>query len=387
MVAETPYPNAFTYTAPTTLWYAPDGLNRLASFLKRLNISRAMLVCDPGVEQAGLSAMSIAASGGRVVHTFAEVESDAPITNVEAGARAVSECNADGIVALGGGSTIDCAKAIALLARHGGDLRRWDGINRIGEPGLPLIAIPTTAGTGSEVSNIAVIKDVEQSRKLVLIDKAVYPLIAILDPRLTTGLPAIITAATGMDALTHAIEGMVSLYRNPICDGVGSESIRLIHKWLPVAVQHPENLQARSNMLLAASMAGQLVALTFGGICHAAAHALGIGCGIHHGMANALFLPWSIRFNARDPGVLALYDRAASAFGVGASENNAIALANSIEHMVQAMGLPTRLSQVGVGASDLKRLSELAFADPSHRPNPVSMAGPEVFEAAFQELL
>lgn len=387
MTAQRSYPHSFTYTAPTSVWYAPDGLNRLGSYLKRLNISRAMLVCDLGVERAGLAAMVQAAAAGRMVAAFNEVESDAPMANVEAGARAAAECKADGIVALGGGSSIDCGKAIALLARLGGDMRRWDGINRIGEPGLPLIAIPTTAGTGSEVSNIAVIKDLEQQRKLVFIDKAVYPMVAILDPRLTIGLPAQITAATGMDALTHAIEGMVSQYRNPICDGVGAESIRLIRKWLPVAAAEPSHLEARGFMLLAASMAGQLVALTFGGICHAAAHALGVLRGIHHGTANALFLPWSIRLNGRGADISALYARPASAFGLNPDDCNAIALADAIEQMVQSLGLPTRLSAVGIGAADLKRLSELAFADPSHVPNPISITGPEIFEAAFQDIL
>lgn len=385
-------PRAFAYTAPTIVWYAPDALNRLGSYLKRLGVARAMLVCDPGVAEAGLAAQAEGAAGGRIAHTWTGVLPDAPKTRVTEGADAAKHVGAagaaDGIVALGGGSSIDTAKAIALLARHGGDPARWDGANKIGEPGLPLVAIPTTAGTGSEVSNIAVVKDEDSGRKLVLIDRAIYPSVALLDPRLTRGLPAKITAATGVDALTHAVEGMVSTFKNPICDAIGAECVRLIKRWLPVAVSAPDDLDARGHMLLAASMAGQLVSMTFSGVSHAVAHGLGVGWNVHHGTGNAIALPWSIRYNARSPEADALYARAAEAFGVdttgaGAAER----LADAIERFTADLGLPTRLSQIGLSAADLPRLAELAYADPSHRPNPLPVPAAQALEEALGGLL
>lgn len=385
-------PRPFAYTAPTIVWYAPDGLTRLQSYLKRLGVARALLVCDPGVAKASIADQVIAASGGRVLDgAWASVLPDAPLASVEEGAAEAKRRGADGIVAVGGGSSIDTGKAIALLAKLGGDLRRWDGSNKIGEAGIPFVAIPTTAGTGSEVSNIAVVKDTESSRKLVLIDRAIYPSVAILDPRLTVGLPASITAATGVDALTHAVEGMVSTFRNLICDAIGAETVRLVKRWLPVAVRSPGDIDARGSMLLAASMAGQLVSMTYSGVSHAVAHGLGVGFSVHHGTGNAIALPWSIRQNARDPQAAALYSRAAEAFGAGGDEESATAraehLADAIEQFSADLGLPTRLSQVGLAAGDLKRLAELAFADPSHRPNPVAIPSAQALESALESLL
>src|SRR5262249_36008297 len=147
---------SFAYSAPTIVWSSPDALSRLASYLKRLGVARALLVCDRGVAAAGLAGRVVDASAGRVAVTWAEVEADAPRPSVQRGAEAARAGGVDGVIALGGGSAIDSGKAIALLAKHGGDVARWDGANKVGAPGLPVVAIPTTAGTGSEASNIAV---------------------------------------------------------------------------------------------------------------------------------------------------------------------------------------------------------------------------------------
>lgn len=380
---------SFAYTAPTIVWFAPEALGRLGSYLKRLGISRAFLVCDPALEPLGIADQVRGAAAERVGTTWAHVEADAPRASVEAGADAARAAGADGVIALGGGSAIDSAKAIALLVKHGGDVARWDGAGKIGSPGLPLIAIPTTAGTGSEASCIAVLKDEAQQKKLVLIDRAVYPSVAILDPRLTMGLPAKLTAATGLDALTHAVEGIVSKYAQPVCDAIGLECVRLIAAHLRKAVVAPDDATARGYMLLAASMAGQLVSMTFTGVAHAVAHALGVGWRIHHGTANALVLPWSIRFNASDGRAAAGYRRCAEAFGVHASGDDAAwtrAFADAVEAFVAELGLPTRLGAIGVGRDELGRLAALAFADPSHGPNPVKVSGAAQLEAALADL-
>ena len=381
---------AFAYSAPTLVWFASDGITRLGSYLKKLDVARALLVCDARVSSEGLADRVAEASAGRVRSVWVHVEPDAPVSAVVAGAEEAKRIGADGIVALGGGSALDTGKAAALLARHGGDLARWDGMGKVGSPGLPVVAIPTTAGTGSEVSSIAVIKDVERSRKLVIVDRAIYPAVAILDPRLTTKLPALLTAATGMDALTHAIEGVVSRYHQPICDGLGLECVRMVHRHLPRAVVEPTDLDTRGQLLLAASMAGQLVSLTFSGVAHAVAHALGLGWSVHHGTANAVTLPWSIRFNAAHPPSAAMYARCAAAFGLPPSSSDeaaALALADATERFAADLGLPGRLGAFGVTAADLPRLAALAFADPSHGPNPVKVNEAADLEQALRSLL
>ncbi len=381
---------SFAYTAPTIVWSAPDGLARLQSYLKRLGVGRALLVCDPRLAEQGVAARVAEASGGRVAATWPEVQSDAPRESVTAGGELAAASGADAVVALGGGSAIDSAKAIALLAKHGGDVGRWDGANKVGAAGLPVIAIPTTAGTGSEVTNIAVVKDTAAQRKLVIIDRAVYPAVAILDPRLTVDLPPPLTAATGIDCLTHAVEGVVSSFHQPVCDAIGLECVRMVRASLARAVAAPGDLEARGRMLLAASMAGQLVSLTFSGVSHAVAHGLGVGWGVHHGTGNGIALPWSIRFNAKHPASAAMYARCAAAFGLpeaGSTEAAALAFADAVESFARELGLPTRLSEVGVGRADLERLAALAFADPSHGPNPVEVASPEALRAALEPLV
>jgi alcohol dehydrogenase class IV len=203
-------------------------------------------------------------------------------------------------------------------------------------------------------------------------------------------LPPLLTAATGIDALTHAVEGVVSRFHQPMCDAIGIECVRLVREHLSRAVAEPGNLDARGYMMIAASMAGQLVSLTFNGVAHAVAHALGIGWSVHHGTGNAIALPWSIRFNASDPASAAMYARCAEAFGLPRAPSNeaaAHAFADAVEKLVSDLGLPTRLSRAGLSAGDLPRVAELAFADPSHGPNPVKIAGAAELEKALESLL
>jgi alcohol dehydrogenase class IV len=395
----------FAYAAPTMVWFAPDALSRLGYYLKRQGAARAMIVCDALLAERGVASRAAAAADGRVAGSWAGVMADAPVASVEAGAAEARRIEADAIVAIGGGSAIDSGKAIALLAKHGGDLARWDGGGKVRIPGLPVVAVPTTAGTGSEVSDIAVIKDAARGRKLTIIDRVVYPVVALLDPGLTLGLPAQLTAATGIDALTHAIEGLTSTHRQPICDAIGLESVRLVRAWLPRAVEAPDDLEARGFMLLAASMAGQLVSLAFSGVCHSVAHALGVGWGVHHGTANAVALPWTIRFNAGHAESAVMYARCAAAWSAGVSpawsagvspawsagvspaSSGALALADEVERFIERLGLATRLSGVGIAAADLGRLAELAFADPSHTTNPVKVDSAAALEASLASLL
>jgi alcohol dehydrogenase class IV len=381
---------SFAYTAPTIVWFAHDALARLSSALKRLDVGRALLVCDAHVAAEGLADRVAEASGGRVRAVWSRVEPGAPVGTALACAEETKRAGADGIVALGGGSALDTGKVAALLARHGGDPAAWDGANKVLAPGLPLVAIPTTAGTGSEASNVAALADPVRSRKLLISDRALYPAVAILDPRLTLKLPPLLTAATGLDALTQAIEGVVSHHHQPICDALGLECVRLVRAHLPRAVAEPSDLDARGNMLLAASMAGQLVSLTGGGVARAVAHGLGLGFGVHHGTGNAVALPWSIRFNAPHAPSAARYARCAEAFGLpkeSSDEAAAHALASALERFAQGLGLPTRLGALGVPGADLPRLARLSFADPSHGSNPLQVDSTALLEKALESLL
>lgn len=377
--------SSFVYSAPTIVWFSPGGLARLGSYLKRLGKQRALLVCDARLHELGVSARATEAAGGRIIDVWSAVEADAPRASIEAAAHHAKQAGADAIVALGGGSAIDTAKAAALVAEHGGDVARFDGANKVGSPGLPVIAIPTTAGTGSEASNIAVVKDPVAGRKLVILDRAVYPTVAIVDPELTLDLPAKLTAATGVDALSHAVEGVVSRYHQPICDAIGVECVRLVRAHLGAACASPRDVEARSGMMLAASMAGQLVAMTFSGVSHALAHALGVGFGVHHGTANAIGLPWSVRFNAKNAEAAAMYARCADAFGE--RDRSPEGLARALDHFIADVGLPLKLSEVGVTRADLPKLAALAFADPSHGPNPVAVESAAAFEAALESIV
>lgn len=380
---------AFAYVAPTTVHFAPDALGRLGDYLRQLGVERALLVCDERLAAHGTAGKVAAASEGRIAHTFSRVQPDAPLDVVLRGAEEARRAEVDGVVAVGGGSSIDTGKAIALLVRHGGDLLRWEGVDKVGARGLPMIAIPTTAGTGSEASNSLVVKDTVSARKVTVLDTAVYPWAAILDPRLTVDLPVSLTAATGIDALTHAVEGVVSVLHQPICDAIGLECVRLIHAWLPRAIRDRADLDARGWMLLSATMAGQLVSMTFNGVAHAIAHALGVGWGVHHGTGNAIALPWSIRFNARSPEAAAMYARCADAWGLRRASDDVAAtyaFADAVEEFVAELGLPTRLRAVQLSAADLPRVAELAFADPAHRPNPIPVTSAFDIEAALKNL-
>jgi len=381
---------AFSYSAPTLVHFGPGSLARLGPALKRLGVHRALLVCDARLSELDLGTRVAEASLGRVAGVWTRVEPDAPRASVEAAAEEARRLGADAIVALGGGSAMDTAKAAALLAPRGGDLARWEGVSKVEHRPLPVVAIPTTAGTGSEVSSVAVVKDDALGRKLVILDRSLHPEVALLDPTLVVPLPPGMTAATGLEALSRVIEGLVSAHRQPLGDAIGLECVRILRAWLPRANENPSDVEARGFTLLASAMAGQVVSMGPSGVAHAAANALGVGWGIHHGTASAALLPWSIRFNAGHAGAAAMYARCAAAFGVPAGkddESTAHALADAVERFAADLGLSTRLGALGVAAGDLKRLGELAFADPSHALNPVQVKDASAFSNALQTIL
>jgi alcohol dehydrogenase len=293
-----------------------------------------------------------------------------------------------GVPAVGGGSPLDSAKCIRMLLHGQGHLLDYQGYNVLTEPLLPMVAIPTTAGTGSEVTPFAVIRDDDAGMKVTFASPYLAPDLALLDPLLTRSLPPLLTAATGMDALTHAVEAFVSTDNNPISDSLCLYAVDMISSNLREATNNGSDLDARGQMLLASCMAGIAFANSFLGLTHALAHAVGGLFPIHHGTVNSILLPHGMRFNS----VLVpnRYGRIARAMGVNAGGRPEIeVVADGIAAVItlaQDCGLPTRLRDVGVPAEALPSLAEIATTDASIFNNPRSASADELralLEAAW----
>jgi alcohol dehydrogenase class IV len=341
---------------------------------------RVLLVTDGGIRATGLVERVLAGvtdGGLEVAAIFDAVPQDSDGAAVASIAELARETGADSFLALGGGSVIDSAKVANVLFTHGGEARDWEGYYGRADDGAgralelaPLAAIPTTAGTGSEVSFAAVIKDREAHLKYQIGDFALIPRLAILDPASTATLPQAIAAATGMDALTHAIEGYVSRDWNAHTDAYALHALRLIHANLERAV-HDGDEPARGNMLIAASLA--IVPTTSGalGIGHSLSHPCGAIYNVPHGVANAINLPVTIEYNAAGgEDIAARYRDVAELLGVEPRGEVGHALAEHVRGLVSSLGLPTRLSQVGVPEAGIPQLVEGAMGDACTLVNP-----------------
>lgn len=343
-------------------------VSKLGGSLKGQGVERPFIVTDQGIRAAGLLDRVLGALGTEPAAIFDETVSNPTETQAKQAATLYKECGADGIVALGGGSSMDHAKAIGLLASHDGPLEKYaafsGGAKFIGKL-PPLIAIPTTAGTGSEVSVGAVIC-MENGRKETFASQHLIPPVAICDPDLTLGLPAHLTAATGMDAVTHCIEAVLSPVINPPAEGVGYEGATraLRDGWLKRAVQDGSDPEARWNMMMASYEGALAFVKGLGGV-HALSHAAGRlhDKGLHHGTLNAVFLPHLLREN--DGAADAKYERLRYAMGLQPDAN----LGDAIERLNSDIGIPENLSAMGLGANDGAGIVEFALQDLAHRGN------------------
>ncbi len=356
---------SFVFNNPTRVIYGAGSVSEAAMEADRLGMGRVLVVSDRVLrERTDLVDRVCGVLGGRVAAVFLDVPSDSGVEAVEAGYAAGREAGADGVVSVGGGSVLDTAKGVCLLLREGGRLRDYEGFQNLTRKVAPHVAIPTTAGTGSEVTYVAVIKDHEAGRKLLFGDYHLTPDSAILDPGMTVGLPAHLTAATGMDALSHAIEAMHSLQREPIADALATHAIRLLREAIPLCVREPENLAARGQQLVAACMAGAAFSNAQVGLVHAMAHTVGARFGVHHGLANSICLPPVVRFNASSCG--RVYRDVAHAFGVALVDDpEALGreLARALRDFAASMGLPASLRAVGVPRDALPDLAEATLYD------------------------
>ncbi len=325
---------------------------------------RPILLTDKGLIDAGLvqPALDSLKSAGLEVFLFDDVAADPPAAKVKQAVEAARGHNADGVIGLGGGSSMDTAKVVAVLLNSAQTLEEIYGTNTVTGKRAPLVLSPTTAGTGSEVTSISVITT-EEDTKVAVVDNALYPDLAILDPELTMGLPRHVTAATGIDAMVHAIEAYTNIHRkNPVSDALAREALRLLSSNIVTACEKPGDKAAREAMLLGAMLAGQAFANSPVGAVHGMAYPLGGIFHVPHGLSNSLMLEPVLRFNA--PNADHQYAELADVIGPGAQGSNAQkcdAFIKRIIEIVAATGVERRLTQLGISQNDLPRMAEDAM--------------------------
>ena len=369
-------------SVPTRLVHGPGAVASLADECRALGITKPMLVTDPGVAAAGLVDRVLPQLNGAIV--FDEVRPNPDIELVDLAAAAYRDNGCDGLVGLGGGSSLDTAKSIGVVARHGGSIARYEwGRDPIAERIPPFVAIPTTAGTGSEVTLWAVITDHGRQLKF---NVGGTPLIgahvALIDPELMLGLPPAVTAATGMDALSHAIECFTCDYHQPFNDAVALHAIELVGRWLRVAVEDGTNLEARTQMAHAATLGGMAYGTESAGAAHAMSQSAG---GVHdcpHGALTARVLGPVCEYNV--PAAPERYARIAQGLGVDTSGMDAVEAAQAgveaVYRLTDDVGIPT-LEELGFSTDEIPMLARIAYEDPQTQGN-----AREVDAPAYEEI-
>jgi alcohol dehydrogenase class IV len=373
------------FSFPTDIRFGPGSRHQLLEALGEANVHRPLVVTDQGVARLGVFGALVdeAAAGSVAPSVFDGVHGNPAVPQVSLGVEAFRSHGADGVVGVGGGAALDVAKAVALMATHPGELLDYEdeapGARPVTEAVVPILALPTTAGTGSEVGRSAVISD-ETHVKRIIFSPHLLARAVLADPELTLDLPAPITAATGMDALTHNVEAYLAKGYHPLCDGIALEGVRLVADNLVRAVAEPRDLDARGNMLMA-SMMGAIAFQKGLGLVHSTAHALGTVADLHHGLANAVMIDHALRFNVES--VPERFDALARAAGCG---RDADAFLRWLGALKADIGIPRDLVGLGVSADTVDSLCEVAGNDACHlnNPRPVSV---DDFRAVFTAAL
>jgi alcohol dehydrogenase class IV len=373
---------------PTTVWVGEGRLVELASACKALGIDAPLLVTDAGLVDSPIvtDALLGCTDAGLRCGVFSAVKPNPSGTNVEQGVLAYREGQHDGIIAMGGGSGIDAAKAIALMAGHSGSLwdfedvgDNWRRANAEVIP--PIVAIPTTAGTGTEVGRATVIVNEARQSKTIIFHPKLLPSIVILDPKVTVSLPTHLTAATGMDALSHSLEAFCSPLYHPMAEGIALEGIRLVKEFLFKAVTDGGDLEARTQMLVASTMGATAFQRGLGAM-HALAHPLGAIFDAHHGTLNAILMPYVLKANRR--AITGPMRRLSRHLGLG--ETGVDGVLEWVLQLREALTIPVSLAAIGIDDRVTDRIGELAVSDPSAATNPIVFS-PEQYRKIFLEAL
>ncbi|MBS0442981.1 MAG: iron-containing alcohol dehydrogenase [Proteobacteria bacterium] len=342
---------------------------------ERTGMRKPLIVTDPGVRAAGVLDKALAAIGALPHAVFDQTPSNPTEAGVRAAAAIYRQQGCDGLIAVGGGSSIDLAKGVAIAATHEGPLKTYatieGGSPKISERVAPLIAVPTTAGTGSEVARGAIVI-VDDGRKLGFHSWHLVPKAAICDPELTLGLPSLLTAATGMDAIAHCLETFMAPAVNPPADGIGLDGLERGWAHIERATRNGSDREARWQMM-SASMQGAMAFQKGLGCVHSLSHSLGgVNPKLHHGTLNAVFLPAVVRFNASAETMVRerRLARLAHAMGIGSCDSKGSEIAEAIRAMNARLGLPNGLRAMGVGADLFERIIDGAMADHCHKTNP-----------------
>ncbi len=357
------------FSFPTQIEFGPGARLRIGGHLRAQGLRRPLVITDRGVAALPVFAELLGSLTGLEALTFSDMGGNPVVSQVTAGAEAFRRHQADCIVGIGGGAALDVAKAVAVMAHHPGELFDYEDGRKGARPidgEVPyLVLAPTTSGTGSEVGRSAVISDERTHVKKIVFSPRLLARAVFADPEVTLDLPPKVTAATGMDALTHCIEAYLARDYHPICDGIALEGLRLAARALPLCIETPRDLEARSAMMMA-SMMGAIAFQKGLGITHSFAHALSAVADLHHGLANGLMIEHALRFNLE-----AVPEKfRVMAQTIGLAEPTGESFLRWLGELKRKIGIPSGPADAGVSAAELDRLSELAFADTCHLNNP-----------------
>jgi len=359
---------------PTNIRVGAGRVKELAKLCAMMNIKAPLIVTDPGIAALPMlhEIKQNLINAELKVEVFSQVKGNPNGENVMAGVAFYKQNNTDGVIALGGGSALDAAKAIALMVGQSGELwdyedvgSNWKSVNS--DSMAPVIAVPTTAGTGSEVGRASVITDSQQQLKKIIFHPNMLPTQVILDPELTIGLPAHLTAATGMDALSHNLEGLCSNYYHPMAEGIAMEGIRLVKQYLPTAVSEGSNIEARSQMLVASSMGATAFQKGLGAM-HALAHSLGAIYDSHHGLLNAILMPYVLKANRT-----AIEDKIERlARYLNLTDPSFDTFLQWILSLRQTINIAHSLAEIGIDDQQADRIAQMAIKDATAGGNPIA---------------
>ncbi len=388
----TPSPGLFDFVPRTRLVFGANTVERVGELAAELGGKRVLLVTDPGIVKAGHAArvQESLAKAGLHVSLFAHAKENPTTKCVDECVAVAAAEKVDLLIGLGGGSSMDTAKGCNFIFTNGGRMQDYWGVGKAKLPMLPLIAIPTTSGTGSECQSAALIADEQTHQKMACLDPKAAARIAILDPALTLSQPHRVTACTGVDAIAHAVETAVTTKRNPLSQMFSREAFRLCVTSLPQVLQHPKDLEARGRMLLGAAYAGIAIENSMLGAAHSAANPLTAHYNIVHGQAVGMMLPLVIRFNADNPEALRAYAELASgpelATVKGGLTTALEALLARLESLLNLAGFPRSLADCGVEPAKIQLLAEEAAKQWTANFNPRRIEAADfvgLYEAAF----